>query len=146
MALAVRLRNGLLGEGFLGLRRHLEAVGAAAASPAAAAEAQRRHARLLVGQLLQFAALVQPSAVNAVVRMPLGALEEEVRSGAVVGGGGMEGGTPSSVPRDWCCAAGLLAFLPQLGDYCSHRDLPPNRRRRWRGWRARRGRGRRRPP
>lgn len=110
VALAVRLRNGLLGEGFLGLRRHLEAVGAAAPSPAAAAEAQRRHARLLVGQLLQFAALAQPSTVNAVTRMPLGVHEEEVSEwmGGWVCWGWVAG-------ERWCChwcAPGALSGAP----------------------------------
>lgn len=80
MALAVRLRNGLLGEAFLGIRRHLAAVAAAAPSPAAAVQEQARAAEVLVGQLLQHTALSRPSAVHAAVRMPFGATEEQVRN------------------------------------------------------------------
>lgn len=81
MALAVRLRNGLLGEAFLGIRRHLAAVAAAAPSPAAAVQEQAQAAEVLVGQLLQHTALSRPSAVHAAVRMPFGATEEQVRGG-----------------------------------------------------------------
>ena len=79
MALAVRLRNGLLGEAFLGIRRHLAAVASCAPSPAAAVQEQARAAEVLVGQLLQYTALSRPSAVHAAVRMPFGAAEEQVR-------------------------------------------------------------------
>lgn len=77
VALSVRLQNGLLGEAFIGLRQHLAAV-AAAAPPAAAADLQQRHAQLLLGQLLQFAAATKPPVVSAVARLPFGAVEEQV--------------------------------------------------------------------
>ncbi|PRW59389.1 E3 ubiquitin- ligase HOS1 [Chlorella sorokiniana] len=77
VVLAVRLRNGLLGEAFLGIRRHLAAIAAAAPSPATAVQEQARAAEVLVGQLLQHAALSRPTCVYAAVRMPFGAAEEQ---------------------------------------------------------------------
>ena len=96
VALSVRLQNGLLGEAFMGLHRHLAAV-TAVAPPAAAPELAARHARLLVGQLLRFAATTSPSAVHAVIRPALwrggggGEGGRERRRGAWAGGGAAVG-------------------------------------------------------
>lgn len=114
MALSVRLQNGLLGEAFIGLRQHLAAV-AAAAPPAAAAELQQRHAQLLLGQLLQFAAATKPPVVSAVVRLPFGSVEEQV-GGGFVGHGVSNFDMRRALAAHcmWCLSACLRAGPPWL--------------------------------